>query len=325
MPELEETTKATEATSCLTVSLELHAVGIQPSSLVRTSLDSIGTVSSLSQSTSLASSTGESTHLAVLVDRADDPVDTRIIADLLVSRVHKNDFVVLHGGVLVDPVRVEDAHVAVLTSNLLLGNALQVAFELELVYSLVLGLTEDHTTVNLTLASSTTDTGTDYNVSLLGLVAQTVGLVGTGGTVEGQNVRALTVFPGTNTSQETHGVTLLVTPNLFHVLVATHDVLYNKKVKISENVVGPLGEKRHGGLAVPSFLPVKNFDGSRGPSVRRTKSTWIFSTAIASAVFTCYHHYYFRLTVDPHPSACTRRLLGCLLATRFTVAFGKSP
>jgi hypothetical protein len=123
---------------------------------------------------------------------------------------------------LSNPVGVQDAQVGVLASDLFLGNGLQVALELELVHTLVLGLSKDHTTVNLTLASSTTDTGTDNHVSLLGLVPQTVGLVGSGRTVETQNVGALTVFPASNTRQETHGVTLLVTPDLFHVLVATH-------------------------------------------------------------------------------------------------------
>ena len=44
--------------------------------------------------------------------------------------IDEDDFVVLHGGVLVDPVRVEDAEVGVLASDLLLGDGLKVALEL---------------------------------------------------------------------------------------------------------------------------------------------------------------------------------------------------
>lgn len=47
---------------------------------------------------------GEAAHLAVLMDGLDDPVDAGIAADGFVLRVHEDDFVVLVGAVLVDPV-----------------------------------------------------------------------------------------------------------------------------------------------------------------------------------------------------------------------------
>ena len=70
----------------------------------------------------------------------------------------------------------------------------------------------ERTSVILTLASSTTDTGTDNNVSLLGFVSETMGLVSARRTIARQHVGALTVFPGANTHQETKGIRLLVTP-----------------------------------------------------------------------------------------------------------------
>ena len=197
-------------------------VASEPGSLPGSSDASVGTVSTLAHSTSLASSAGKSTHLAVLVDGVDDPVDARVVADLGVGRVDADDFVVFHGSVLVDPVRVENTKVGVLASGLFFGNTLEVALELEVVDTLVLWLTEDHTTVVLSLASSTSDSGTDNNVSLLGLVTEAVGLVGTGRAVAGNNVVSLTVFPSADTHQESEGIRLLVTPDLFHVLVGTH-------------------------------------------------------------------------------------------------------
>ena len=74
----------------------------------------------------------------------------------------------------------------------------------------------------LTLTATTTDSGTHNNVSLLGLVSQAVGLVGTRRAVACQDVGALTVFPSTDAHQESEGVRLLVTPKLFHILVGTH-------------------------------------------------------------------------------------------------------
>ena len=72
------------------------------------------------------------------------------------------------------------------------------------------------------LTSSTTDTATNDDISLLGLVAETVSLVGTGGAVHAGDLGALTVFPGANAEEEAEGVALLATPELFHVFVATH-------------------------------------------------------------------------------------------------------
>jgi len=179
-------------------------------------------VSLLAESTSLASSAGKSTHFAVLVDGVDDPVDTGVVADLLVVGVDTDDFVVFHGRVLVDPVRVENAKVGVSASGLLFGDGLKIALELKVVDTLMLGLTENHTSVVLSLTSSTSDTGTDDNVSLLGLVTETVGLVGTGRAVAGKDVGSLTVFPSADTHQESEGIRLLVSPQLFHIFVGTH-------------------------------------------------------------------------------------------------------
>jgi len=87
-------------------------------------------VTLLAQTARLATGTGEATALAVLVDGVDDPVDAGVVADLGMRWVDEDDFVVLHGGVLVDPVRVEDSEVGVLASDLLLSDGLKVALEL---------------------------------------------------------------------------------------------------------------------------------------------------------------------------------------------------
>ena len=62
----------------------------------------------LAQTTRFLASCGETTRFTVLVDRVDDPIDTRVPANRLVLRVDEDDLKVLIGGVLVDPVRVEN-------------------------------------------------------------------------------------------------------------------------------------------------------------------------------------------------------------------------
>jgi len=190
-------------------------------------------VSTLTETSGLASCRGESTALTVLVYRVTDPVNAGVITDLGVGRIDKDDLVVLHGSILVNPVRVKNAKVGKLASYLLLSNRLKVSLELKVVDTLMLGLTEDHTTVILTLASSTTDSDAYNYVTLLSLVTKTVSLLGTGGLAATDHLGALTVLPRANTKKETKGVTLLVTPKLFHVLVCSHiDELASAKRKM---------------------------------------------------------------------------------------------
>ena len=91
----------------------------------------------LVQATRLLAGSGQSTSFAVLVDWLDDPVDTRVLADSLVLWVDKDDFVVLVGRVLVDPVGVEDSQVGATTTDTLLSGGLKRSLVLELVDTLV--------------------------------------------------------------------------------------------------------------------------------------------------------------------------------------------
>jgi len=95
----------------------------------------------LVETPALLSRSSETAHLAVLVHGLDDPVDAGILADGLVLRVDEDDFKVLVGAVLVDPVGVEDAQVGAAASDALFGDGAERALELELVDTLVGGFT----------------------------------------------------------------------------------------------------------------------------------------------------------------------------------------
>jgi hypothetical protein len=68
------------------------------------------------------------------------------VADGGVGGVHQDDLEVLEGGVLVNPVRVQDTQIGALAGNSFFSNRTQGALELELVDTLRSGLS-----VNLTL------------------------------------------------------------------------------------------------------------------------------------------------------------------------------
>lgn len=92
--------------------------------------------------THLLSGGGESTSLAALVDGVADPVDAGIATDSLVGGVDEDDLEVLVDTILVDPVRVEDTESSATTGNTLLGGRAERTLELEVVDSLVGGLSE---------------------------------------------------------------------------------------------------------------------------------------------------------------------------------------
>lgn len=75
-----------------------------------------------------------------LVYGVDDPVDTGITADSLVLRINEDDFEILVGRVLVDPVGVEDAEIGGTTTDTLFSGRSERSLVLKLVYTLVGGL-----------------------------------------------------------------------------------------------------------------------------------------------------------------------------------------
>lgn len=129
-----------------------------------------------------------------LVDGVADPVDTGVAADGLVLGVDTDDLEVLVGGVLVDPVGVQDTQVGAAAANTLLSSGTEGTLVLELVDTLVGGLAVGGTLGGRALATTAADTDTVDDVTLLGLVTETASLVGTRGarsTVDGVQLAEL--------------------------------------------------------------------------------------------------------------------------------------
>ena len=62
---------------------------------------------------------------AYLVDWLDNPIDPGVPTDGLVLRVHKDDLKILVGGILVDPVGVEDSQVCAATTDSFFGGGFE--------------------------------------------------------------------------------------------------------------------------------------------------------------------------------------------------------
>eukprot|EP00179_Madagascaria_erythrocladioides_P010691 CAMPEP_0198367052 /NCGR_PEP_ID=MMETSP1450-20131203/154992_1 /TAXON_ID=753684 ORGANISM="Madagascaria erythrocladiodes, Strain CCMP3234" /NCGR_SAMPLE_ID=MMETSP1450 /ASSEMBLY_ACC=CAM_ASM_001115 /LENGTH=624 /DNA_ID=CAMNT_0044074527 /DNA_START=21 /DNA_END=1897 /DNA_ORIENTATION=- len=129
------------------------------------------------ETASLSASGGETSPLAMLHDRLGNPVDSWVTANGLMAGVNQNDLIVLVNRVLVDPVRVEHAHVAALASGALLGDGALVPRKLELRNTLVLRLAVLNTLGHRALPPTAAHPHAVHHVSLLRLVANAAGLV----------------------------------------------------------------------------------------------------------------------------------------------------
>ena len=94
----------------------------------------------LAQSTRFLASCCKTTSFTVLVDRVDNPIDAGVSANCFVLWVDADDFEVLVGRILVDPVGIEDTQVGATTTNALFSGGLERSLILQLVDTLVGGL-----------------------------------------------------------------------------------------------------------------------------------------------------------------------------------------
>lgn len=133
-------TQQSQAHSSEALRLSVSPVGLGVESLPGLSATSGGLVElvTLVETSGLLASGGETAELSVLVHWLGDPVDAGIAADSLVLWVDEDDFVVLVGGVLVDPVRVEDSQVGAATTDTLLSDRTEGSLELELVHTIII-------------------------------------------------------------------------------------------------------------------------------------------------------------------------------------------
>ena len=120
--------------------------------------------------------------------------------------VNKDDFEELEGSVLADPVRVEDSKVSALSGNSLLSGGTVRSAGLELVDTLVDGLSVDDTLGDWSLTATTSDSDSVDNVTLLALVSELSGFVGTTGSVNLVDHRELSVFPSSHSENESQDI-----------------------------------------------------------------------------------------------------------------------
>ena len=87
------------------------------------------------------------------------------------------------------------------------------------------GFSVDDTFGNWSFSSSSSDFDSVDNITLFGFVSQSSGFVnsgGLGGSVDGGQ---LSVFPGSDTEDKSHNISLFFSPKFFQIFVGTHNIL----------------------------------------------------------------------------------------------------
>ena len=156
-------------------------------------------------------------------NRSAHPVDLSIPPDGLMEGIDHDDLEVLVSGILAHPVRVQNTQSLDAATHTLFGDGLQVAHGLLLLDRAgSFGFTVRTALGDGPFAASTTHSDAVDNKTLLVLVSQTPGLIGTGGPGDAVDLGQLAVLPTADTQKVAHDITLLLAVQLRHVLVRAH-------------------------------------------------------------------------------------------------------
>ena len=137
----------------------------------------MSSVTLLSETSILLTGGGKTSEFSFVVFFRDDPVDSWVNLDGFMVWVNADDFEEFVGGVLTTPVGVKNSHVGALSTNLLFSDRSVGSGFLELSNTSMDWLTIDDTLVDGSLSSTSSDSNSVDNVSLLLLESEGSGLV----------------------------------------------------------------------------------------------------------------------------------------------------
>jgi hypothetical protein len=151
----------------------------------------------------------------------DNPIDSWVLSNTVVSWVNNNNLEEFVGGILSDPVGVEDSHVGALSSYLLLSDRSVGSSLLELSNTLVDWLTSDNTSVYCSLSSSSSDSNSVDNVSLFLLESEGSSLIESRWSLDLMDDRELSILPTSDSHDESDDIRLLLSPQFLQVLIGS--------------------------------------------------------------------------------------------------------
>lgn len=162
---------------------------------VSSTLGSLVVQVTLVNTSGLSTCSSQASVFSVLVDWVTDPVVSSIVSDGIVGWVNKNDFVVLVGGVFIDPVRVQDSQVGCSSTDSFFSSDSKRLLVLQMVDTLVGWLTVSSTLWNRSLSVTSSDSDSVNDKTLLSLVTQLSSLLWSRWLGSSVNNILLSVFP----------------------------------------------------------------------------------------------------------------------------------
>ena len=149
----------------------------------------------MSESSVSLSNGGKTSAFSVFVFIGSNPVDSSVSSNGFVEWVNEDDFVEFVCAILTNPVRVEDSKVSASLSYSVFSDSSVGSAWLELVDTLVNGFTVNDTLANWSLSSTSSDSDSVDDITLLSLVTELSGLVWSGGSLDLVDDGKLSVFP----------------------------------------------------------------------------------------------------------------------------------
>ena len=119
----------------------------------------------------------KTSKLSLVVLLGDNPVDSWVLHDGLMVWINQNDLEEFVSGILTNPVGVEDSKVRALSSDLLFSNISVGSGFLQLSDTMMDWLTENGTLVNCSLSSTSSNSDSVDDVSLLLLESEGSSLI----------------------------------------------------------------------------------------------------------------------------------------------------
>ena len=151
--------------------------------------------------------------------RSNDPVDSWVVSDGIVSGINENDFVIFVDTILTNPIAVQDSQSTESSTDSFFSLRSKVSGWLELVDTDGSGLTANDTSVYWSLSTSSSDSNSVDNIAVFGFVAEFSSLVGSSGMVNSSDDWKLSVLPGSDSHEESHDITLFLSPELFEIQI----------------------------------------------------------------------------------------------------------
>ena len=184
--------------------------------------DVVGSVTLLSKTSISHTSGGETSDFSSVVFVGSDPVDSWVSSDSVVIWVNNDNLEELGDGILSYPVGVEDSHVLASSTDLLLSDVSVGSGFLLLSDTKMDWFTVNDTLVDCSLSSTSSDSNSVDDVSLLLLESKSSSLIKSRWSCDSVHNWKLSVLPASDSEHESDNIRLLSSPELLQIFIGTH-------------------------------------------------------------------------------------------------------